>query len=55
MVEQTNALLNEDNIELLGGIEDGLVILAPTWSSNVLDSGATSSEDVVDEWELCYR
>lgn len=38
VVEQTNVLLNKGNAKLLGGIEDGSVVLAAARSSNVLGS-----------------
>lgn len=55
MVEETSALLNEDNTKLLGGLEDGAVVLATGGGSDVLDTGASGTEDVVDEGELMGR
>lgn len=52
MVEQTDALLNKGDTQLLGGLEDGSVVLAAGGGGNVLDAGAGSAEDVVDEGEL---
>lgn len=52
MVEQTVALLDKDNAELLGGLEHGAVVLAPARGGNVLDAGPGGAEDVVDEGEL---
>lgn len=52
MVEQTNTLLDEGDTQLLGSLEDGGVILAAGGGGNVLDAGAGSAEDVVDEGEL---
>lgn len=52
MVEQTDALLDKDHTQLLGGLEDGAVVLATSRGGDVLDAGAGSAEDVVDEGEL---
>lgn len=52
MVEKTNALLNECDTELLSRLEYHRVILATTWRSNVFRARASSSVDIVDEWEL---
>lgn len=38
VVEQADVLLNEGNAQLLGCLEDGLVVLAAAGSSNVLGS-----------------
>jgi len=38
VVEQTNVLLNKGNAQLLGGVEDGGIVLATAGSSNVLGS-----------------
>lgn len=52
MVEEPNVLLDKGNAQLLGRVEDGLVVLATCGGSDVLDSGAVGAEDVVDEGEL---
>lgn len=52
MVEETGALLDEDNAELLRGLKDRAVILATTGGGNVLDTGAGGPENIVDEGEL---
>lgn len=52
MVEKTNALLNERDAKLFSRLEHHRVVLAATWRSNVLRSRASSSVDIVDEWEL---
>lgn len=52
MVEQTDTLLDEGDTQLLGGLEDGGVVLAAGGGGNVLDTGAGGAEDVVDEGEL---
>lgn len=52
MVEQTDALLNKGDAQLLSGLEDGGVVLAAGGGGNVLDTGAGGTEDVVDEGEL---
>lgn len=52
MVEQTDTLLDEGDAQLLGGLEDRGVVLAAGGGGNVLDTGAGSAEDVVDEGEL---
>lgn len=38
VVEKANILLNEGDAQLLGRLEDGLVVLATAWRRNVLDS-----------------
>jgi hypothetical protein len=38
VVEETCALLNEDNTELLSSLKDGTIVLATTGSSNILDT-----------------
>ena len=52
MVEETNALLNERDTELLRGLEYLGVILATAWRGDVFCAGAAGSVDVVDEGEL---
>lgn len=52
VVEQTSALFDKDNAELLGGLEDGTVVLATAGSRDVLGAGTGRTEDVVDEGEL---
>jgi hypothetical protein len=52
VVEQTDTLLDEGDTQLLGGLEDGGVVLAAGGGGNVLDTGAGGAEDVVDEGEL---
>lgn len=37
-MEETSVLLDKGNVELLGGAEDGTVVLAAGRGSNVLDS-----------------
>lgn len=54
MVEQASALLNEHNAKLLRSLEDGTVVLATAGGGDVLDTGAGSTEDVVNEGELCH-
>jgi hypothetical protein len=52
MVEKTDALLDKGDAELLGCLEDSLVVLGTGWSSDVLHTATAGSENVVDEWEL---
>lgn len=52
VVEQTRALLDKRDTQLLGRLKDRAVVLATAGSGNVLDTGASSTEDVVDEGEL---
>jgi hypothetical protein len=52
VMEQPNALLDKDNIELFSCLEDGNVVLAAGWGSNVLRAGPCSAEDVVNKREL---
>lgn len=52
VVEETKALLDKDDAELLGRLEDGRVVLAAAGSGHVLDAGSFHPEDVVDKWEL---
>ena len=52
MVEQTDALLDKGDAQLLGGLEDGSVVLATGGSGNVLDARAGGAEDIVNEGEL---
>lgn len=52
VVEQTDALLNECDTQLLGRLEYSLVVLTATWCRNVLGSGTSSPVDIIDEWEL---
>ena len=52
MVEETSALLDESDAELLRGLEDGAVVLATTGGGNVLNTGAGGAEHIVDEGEL---
>lgn len=52
MVEQTDTLLDEGDTQLLGGLEDGGVVLATGGGGNVLNTGAGGAEDVVDKGEL---
>ena len=52
VVEQTGVLLDEGDAELLGGLENGTVVLATAGGGNVLDAGASGAVDVVDEGEL---
>lgn len=52
MVEEANTLLYEGDTQTLRGLEDGLVILAATWSGNILDSRLRRPVDVVGEGEL---
>ena len=51
MVEQPDVLLNERDAELLGGLEDGTIILAACRSSDVLGTTPVRPEDIVDEGE----
>ena len=51
-MEQTDALLDKGDSELLCGLKDIGVVLAAAWGSNVLGTRSCGSEDVVDEWEL---
>jgi len=52
VVEQADTLLDEGDTQLLGGLEDGSVVLAARGGGNVLDTGAGGTENVVDEGEL---
>lgn len=52
VVEQADVLLDESDTELLGCLEDRLVVLAATWSSNVFGSGFGDAIDVIGEGEL---
>jgi hypothetical protein len=52
MVEKTDALLNKRDTQLLGRLENSLVILTTTWCRNVLGSGTSSSVNIIDEGEL---
>jgi hypothetical protein len=52
VVEQTDTLLDKGDTQLLGGLENGRVVLATGGGGNVLDTGTGSAEHVVDEGEL---
>jgi len=52
VVEQAHALLDKDDAELLGRLEDGAVVLAAAGGGDVLCAGAGGAEDVVGEGEL---
>jgi hypothetical protein len=52
MMEETDALLNESDAELLSGLKDSRVILTASWRSDILNSRAAGTENIVDEWEL---
>lgn len=52
VVEQTDTLLNEGDAQLLSSLEDGGIVLATSGGGDVLDTGAGSAEDVVNEGEL---
>lgn len=52
VVEETGVLLNKGDVELLGSAEDSAVVLTAGRSGNVLDTRASSAEDVIDEGEL---
>lgn len=52
MMEEADVLLNEDNAELLGRAEDGLVILTTAWRRDVLCTRARCTVDIVREGEL---
>ena len=51
-MEQPHALLDEHDAELLGGVEDSLVVLAAGGSGDVGGARALSTEDVVCKGEL---
>jgi hypothetical protein len=38
VVEQTGALLDESDAQLLGGFKHGIVVLATAWGGDVVDS-----------------
>lgn len=52
MVEEADVLLNERDTQLLSGLKDRLVVLATSWSRDVLGSGPASTEDIINEGEL---
>lgn len=52
VVEETNALLYKGDAKLLSSLEDGLIVLATSWSGDVLGPGLGGPVDVVDEGEL---
>jgi hypothetical protein len=51
-MEQPDPLLDKDNSQLLGCLENGDVILAAGGGRYVLGAGPCGAEDVVDEREL---
>lgn len=55
MVEQSDVLLDKDNTQLLGSLEDGSVVLAATGCGNVLDARAGCTVYVVDKGELRHK
>ena len=55
VVEETCRLLDEDDIELVAGIEDSTIVLTASWCCDVLDARASGPVDIVDEWELHNR
>lgn len=52
VVEETDVLLHEGDAQFLGCLKDGTVVLAASWGGDVLDTGTSCAEHVVDEWEL---
>lgn len=52
MVEEPNVLFYESDAQLLRCLEDRLVVLAATWSGDILGSRLGSAVDIVGEWEL---
>ena len=52
VVEEADVLLHKGDAQLLGGVEDGTVVLAAAGGSNVLDARAGRAEDIVNEGEL---
>lgn len=55
MVKQADALLDKGDAQALSSLEDGRVVLAAGGSSDVLDTRASSAENVVDEGELLKK
>lgn len=52
VMEQADVLLHKGDAELLSGGEDKLVILRTAGGGDVLDTGASSTVDVINEGEL---
>ena len=52
MVEQPRTLLHKCNAQILGSVEDRLIVVAAHWTSDVLHATSCCSIDVVDEGEL---
>jgi hypothetical protein len=54
VVEEADVLLDEGNAQLLGGLEDGLIVLAAAGSSDVLDAGPGRPINIIGEGELLF-